>query len=67
VVLEKLIAYRNSLMKEDDMLDFDVEEEAEPIPSYELFTLDYLDAIKEDQIDEKLVSYIRKNKNDFVD
>jgi len=67
VVLEKLIDYHNALMKEDDMLDFDVEEEAEPLPSYDLFTLDYLDAIKEDQLDEKLVSYIRKNKNDFVD
>lgn len=67
--LEKVMEYQVAIENGEDLFEVDIEETAddlEPLPSYELYTLDYMDAIQEEEIDQKIIDYIRQNKEEFI-
>jgi hypothetical protein len=65
-IMKETLTYHQTVENGEDIIDFDEDIDFDTLPSYELYTSDYLEHAKEEQIEIKLINYIRSNKKDFI-
>lgn len=61
-LMEKIIA----LMIQEQTGKYDENQLDEEAPSFQTYTVDYLDLIESEHLDEKMIAYIRAHREDFL-